>query len=159
MFAHFNNCHCFTDIIYIYTMLLNVKNRLIESKRIEIFSLLRTCFRKMRFQSSWRSAEWLFIEWNNVWRSQTPKLSTSIRKTSGYKPRSLQKRLSARLAQKKCMLVFTIPCPVKIFRCWIQNYATLCDKITQHYATLYNPRRYIAAYTPPYRRERPFLQR
>ena len=27
----------------------------------------------------------------------------------------------------------------------ITNYATLCDKIIQHYAKLYNPRRYIAS--------------
>ena len=36
--------------------------------------------------------------------------------------------------------------------------ANLCDKIIQHYVTLYNPRRYIAACSPPYRRERPFLR-
>ena len=49
--------------------------------------------------------------------------------------------------------------PVKLFRHRMQNYATLCDKIIQHYATLYNPRQYIAAYSPPYRCERPFLRR
>ena len=48
---------------------------------------------------------------------------------------------------------------VKLFRGRMQNYATLCDKIIQHYATLYNPRRYIAVYSPPYRRERLFLRR
>ena len=37
--------------------------------------------------------------------------------------------------------------PVKLFRRRMQNYATLCDKIIQHYAILYNPRRYIAAYS------------
>ena len=43
--------------------------------------------------------------------------------------------------------------PVKLFRRRMQNYATLCDTIIQHYSTLYNPRRYVAAYPPPYRRE------
>ena len=37
------------------------------------------------------------------------------------------------------------------------KFAALCDTIIQHYATLYNPRRYIAAYSPPYRREQSFL--
>ena len=41
---------------------------------------------------------------------------------------------------------------VKLFRRRMQNYATLYDKFIQHYATLYNPRRYIAAFSPPYRR-------
>ena len=45
--------------------------------------------------------------------------------------------------------------PVKLFRRRMQNYATLCDTIIQHYATLYNPRRYVTAC----RRERPFLRR
>ena len=49
--------------------------------------------------------------------------------------------------------------PVKLFRRRIQNYTTLCDKFIQHYATLCNPRRNIAAFLPPYRRERPFLRR
>ena len=37
----------------------------------------------------------------------------------------------------------------------MQNYATFI----QYYATLCNPRRYIATFSPPYRRERPFLRR
>ena len=45
---------------------------------------------------------------------------------------------------------------VKLFRGRMQNYVTLCDKIIQHYATLDNPRRYIAAHSRPYRRQRPF---
>ena len=49
--------------------------------------------------------------------------------------------------------------PVKLFRRLMQNYATLCDKFAQHYETLYNTRRYIAAISPPYRHERPFLRR
>ena len=47
--------------------------------------------------------------------------------------------------------------PVKLFSRLMPNYATLSDAIIQHYATLYTPRRYIAAYSPPYRRERPFF--
>ena len=49
--------------------------------------------------------------------------------------------------------------PVKLFRRQMQNYATLCDKFIQHYASLCNPRRYIAAFSPPYRSERPLLWR
>ena len=48
--------------------------------------------------------------------------------------------------------------PVKLFRRRMQNYATLCNTIIQHYATLYNSRRYIAAYSPLYRRERLFFR-
>ena len=51
------------------------------------------------------------------------------------------------------------PIPVKLFRRWMQNYATVCDKIIQHYATLNNPRPYIAAYSQHYRRKRLFLRR
>ena len=46
---------------------------------------------------------------------------------------------------------------VKLFRRRMQNYATLCDTIIQHYATLCNPQIYIAAYSPLYRRGRPFF--
>ena len=35
-FAHFNNCHCIIDIIYIYKKILNVKYRTMEATRIEI---------------------------------------------------------------------------------------------------------------------------
>ena len=43
--------------------------------------------------------------------------------------------------------------PSQTFRRRMQNNATLCDKFIQHYATLNNPRRYIAAFSPPYRHE------
>ena len=49
--------------------------------------------------------------------------------------------------------------PSQLFRRRMQNYATLCDTIIQYYATLYNPLRYIAAYSRPYRRELLFLRR
>ena len=54
---------------------------------------------------------------------------------------------------------FKVPIPVKLFRRRMQNYATLCDKFIQHYATLCIPRRYIASFLQPYRRERLFLWR
>ena len=49
--------------------------------------------------------------------------------------------------------------PVKLFRRRMQNYAIIYEPIIQHYATLYNLRRYIAAYSSPYRREQQFLRR
>ena len=59
----------------------------------------------------------------------------------------------------KSYLTIHLAHPVKLFRRRMQNYATICDKFIQHYATLSNPRRYIAAFSPPYCRERPFLRR
>ena len=41
----------------------------------------------------------------------------------------------------------------------MQHYVVQLYNIMKHYATLYNPRRYIAACSPPYRREQPFLRR
>ena len=52
--------------------------------------------------------------------------------------------------------------PVKLFAAGcniMQHYGIKLYNFMQHYATLYNLRRYIAAYSPPYRRERPFLRR
>ena len=40
----------------------------------------------------------------------------------------------------------------------MQLYVTNLYNIVQHYATLCKPRRYIAAFSPPYRREQPFLR-
>ena len=51
----------------------------------------------MKFQKSWTSVEWLFVECNTVWRLLSLKGSSSIRNSSGYKPRSHQKGLRKRL--------------------------------------------------------------
>ena len=64
------------------------------------------------------------------------------------------------LTKVKCNVRYsTYGFPVQLFHPRMHNYATLCDKFIQHYATLCNPQRYIAAFLPPYRRERPFSRR
>ena len=67
-----------------------------------------------------------------------------ISTTGYYGPNQRQSVAEQSTEQWSC----STTCPVKLFRRRMQNYAILCDKIIQHYATLYNPQRIFAALLP-----------
>ena len=78
--------------LYIYNKLLNVKYRLMEAKRIEIFILLRSDFKNTENSKRMNVSRMTIHRVGTTFEGLTfPKGLSSIRKTSDYKPRSSQK--------------------------------------------------------------------